>query len=98
MEIFALLPVLWLISFLMDRAEEKMNKPKKTEVKIRLRNMYDLRSENKVVSAYYDIKNKDYCAVLWLVSINEISTLRAKSKKELEDIVQQTYEELRNPV
>lgn len=98
MEFLALLPVFWLIVYLMDRSDEKKkNKPEKPEAKIRLRNMYDLGSENKVVSAYVDFKKKEYCAVLWLSSIKKTTTLRAKSKRELEDIVQQTYEELRNP-
>jgi hypothetical protein len=92
MEFLALLITSWIIVWLMGR--QKKDRP---EAKIRLRNMYDLGSENKVVSAYVDFKNNEYCAVLWLSSINKITTLRAKSKRELEDIVQQTYEESRNP-
>lgn len=89
-----LILIVWLLAFYSDRSDGK--KKDNPEVCIKLRNMQDEGSENKVVSAWMEYDNREYCAELWLSSIGKTTTLRAKSKKELEKKVQQTYEELRN--
>ena len=102
MEILALLPILWVIFYLSDRADEKREKRTRSNDKrccgderIELRNMQDEKSEYRVLRAYYDKNRKEYYAIFWLSGIDETTILRAKTKEELENIVQDTYEELR---
>lgn len=95
MEILALLPLVWLLVWLMQ--SPKADTDRDRYVKIILNNMKDEISGYNVVSASKNLRTGDYYASLWLPSIHKATTLKASSKEKLEELVIKTREELINP-
>ncbi|MBR5688682.1 MAG: hypothetical protein IKX36_12115 [Prevotella sp.] len=96
MEILALLPLVWLLVWLMGKGKPKTEKGKDRYVDITLSNMKDDQDGYDVVSAYKNLRNGKYGAKMWLPSIEKATYLSASSKEELEKIVEQTRKDLRD--
>lgn len=95
MEILALLPLIWLMFWIGERKGRRSGKDRLVHIK--LANMEDEKSGYRVVYAGKRMLDGKYEAAIWLPRWEERIYLYADTKEELEKMVEEKREELRNP-
>lgn len=98
MEYLALLPVLWLIAFLMDRSDEKKkHKDIRSDecIDVELPLLKEIDEEIMLVKVVQNKRTNNYCIAFMDVKLHKCWTVAAKTQNEIVNSVMQVYNQLK---